>query len=174
MTKVVFLDIDGVLNKNVFDEPSGTCGIDPENIAALNHIVESTRAALVLSSSWRHHVHNMNVNLMGFGLMLRTHGLDLRAHFVGMTEPDHVTPPRPTRKGEGDWDLGRRPKQIHAWLNHHYWVKDYVILDDLDMADELSEEARKHFIRTDGDVGLTLADAARAVEILNGTQEQAA
>lgn len=52
--KVIFLDIDGVLNSSKtvdrnFDYPE----LDPRNLAVLQEIVNKTDAVLVLISSWK-------------------------------------------------------------------------------------------------------------------------
>ena len=53
---VLFLDVDGVLNRTGF-RPMTSVGlrswIEPELAAHLNHVCMATGAALVLSSSWR-------------------------------------------------------------------------------------------------------------------------
>lgn len=64
--KVLFLDIDGVLNHFAFllgrashpamtnDETSGTEWIDPDCVAHLNAIIARSGAKVVISSSWRY------------------------------------------------------------------------------------------------------------------------
>ena len=53
--KVIFLDIDGVLNNEYSKTraPSGVIGIDGDKVKRLRKIVESTGAKLVLTSSWK-------------------------------------------------------------------------------------------------------------------------
>ncbi len=46
--KVIFLDIDGVLNRD-----DGGVKIEEEFVKRLAHIVEETEAEIILSSSWR-------------------------------------------------------------------------------------------------------------------------
>lgn len=54
--KVIFLDIDGVMN-SVATRPQDPRGLldflDPVNVAVLNTIVQATGAVVVVSSSWR-------------------------------------------------------------------------------------------------------------------------
>lgn len=58
-TKVIFLDIDDVLNgiksKSYFINEQGQvfCGIDKDKMRRLVHIVEETGAKIILNSSWR-------------------------------------------------------------------------------------------------------------------------
>lgn len=67
MKRIIFLDIDGVLNSAQFlaGSTSGegvvivngafdaTAHIDPQRVARLNRLIEATDAEVVLSSSWR-------------------------------------------------------------------------------------------------------------------------
>ena len=54
--KVIFLDIDGVMN-SVNTRPQDPRGLidflDPRNVSVLNAIVEATGAVVVVSSTWR-------------------------------------------------------------------------------------------------------------------------
>lgn len=71
MNKFIFLDIDGVMNSNLFysertqdkryDEwikdhsqhiAWGACNIDPKAVKRLNKITDATKAKIVVSSSW--------------------------------------------------------------------------------------------------------------------------
>ena len=52
--KVIFLDIDGVLNCQSSKSRCGVyVGIDADKVARLREIVDETGAKIVLSSSWR-------------------------------------------------------------------------------------------------------------------------
>ena len=54
--KVIFLDIDGVLNSEEFymrEDPLSDGIIDPANLVYVRRIVDETGAQLVLTSSWR-------------------------------------------------------------------------------------------------------------------------
>lgn len=54
--KVIFLDIDGVLNSEEYALSLGMVGmlgIDPDKVRILDRILEATGAKLVISSSWR-------------------------------------------------------------------------------------------------------------------------
>ncbi len=67
MKRIIFLDIDGVLNSALFraEHTNGegvtivngafdaTAHIDPQRVARLNRLIEATDAEVVLSSSWR-------------------------------------------------------------------------------------------------------------------------
>lgn len=52
--KVLFLDVDGVLNCRTTEERfMGFLGIDPELVKLVDKIVDKTGCKVVLSSSWR-------------------------------------------------------------------------------------------------------------------------
>jgi hypothetical protein len=50
MTKIIFIDIDGVLNR---EDTIYIAEIDPDLVAILKKIVSKTKAKIVLSSTWR-------------------------------------------------------------------------------------------------------------------------
>lgn len=54
--KCIFMDVDGVLNCRYTKERHGPfIGIDPKLVKIFNHIIEKTKAKVVLSSTWRLH-----------------------------------------------------------------------------------------------------------------------
>lgn len=130
--KIVFLDIDGVLN---------TCdgvetGINRALVEHLNQLVRDTGASVVVSSSWR------IVGLRQIRATLREHG------FVG-----RVCGVTPISSG------GVRGLEIQAWLDNCRWpVAGLVILDDNDDMAHLGP----HLVRTDYRRGLTPDDVAAA------------
>lgn len=102
--KVVFLDIDGVLNSEEYAlslGKGGMLGINPEAVKILDRILEATGAKLVISSSWR-----------GSSDLLA----DIRSNvgeYIGIT-------PRLS---------GIRGSEVKAWLDDNP-VDRYAILDD--------------------------------------------
>jgi hypothetical protein len=146
--KVCFLDIDGVLNSDRYLAPmrgqkkSWENWIDPSAIATLNGIVAFVPGVrFVLSSAWRlaHTVFQMQALLDGRGF----HG-----QLIDKTP-----------------DLGgARSGEIKAWLRTRTDVERYAVLDD---QDDAGWGISRHFVQTDGAVGLTDADVARVVEILS-------
>jgi len=82
MAKVLFLDIDGVLNASYESEPL----ILPECARRFNRIIRETGAKVVISSSWRNFVHGGLMIQLGFQTLLRTHGV--HCQIVGVTQPD--------------------------------------------------------------------------------------
>lgn len=109
--KVIFLDIDGVLNSDeYFDkiEKLNIQGIqseiDVEKIKLLKRALDETGAKVVLSSSWRYTRKAQNLK-------------ELLANFEIYTES---TP----------YIHGKRGLEIKQWLLDNPEVEDFVILDD--------------------------------------------
>lgn len=158
--KVIFLDIDGVLNV-CYPEYDGYGSLfHPEFVKSLEDIIIATDAKLVISSSWRYS------------------GLDkMRAMWKDRNLPGEIidiTPDGWILYKQGlipqDYDRGH---EIKYWLEHNE-VENYVIIDD--DTDMLSEQL-SHFVRTannrhhknsvDLGYGLTEECAIKAIKILN-------
>lgn len=150
MKKIVFLDIDGVLNGH---GDLHAYSINPRCVEQLNYILMCTEANLVLSSSWRYLVISEAMTVRGFEVLLRSHGVNACSKLLGITRPDK----------EGD-EFDERDRQILDWLkeNRGEDLVSYVALDDT----PLPLLGRRH-IQTDPFVGLTREDADKAIEVLN-------
>jgi hypothetical protein len=109
--KIIFLDIDGVLNCRKTPNPRKLpYVVDPKLLRRFKRLLERTGAKVVLSSTWRYD----------------PAGLFSARHW-GIPFID-VTP-----------DMPKRPRcsEILAWLKAHPKVKRYAVIDDED--DELDE-----------------------------------
>lgn len=155
--KIVFLDIDGVLvNRNSLVQQSGMRARgDRDCVAALNRIIESTNASIVVSSTWRFGgLQNIREILYSWGV---------KARIIDIT-------PDLTRKQEGLYHAVTRGFEIYRWLcDHSLEVEQWVILDD-EQDDDMAPWVH---VRTVFETGLTQADADRAIGILQA-QPQAA
>lgn len=184
--KLIFLDIDGVLNGHKFCKAAQSTGIDPTRVRELNRIVRRTGAAVVLSSAWRYMVHGKAMTLDGFGYMLRTHGV-AGVKLVGLTIPDEVCPAckhdhrrrggGPSRvkvSDTGEYSCRRcgtthsRGGQITRWVLDNLPVggvskTPYVVIDDLDLG---IRHAGHPFVQTNGKLGLTRAKADEVIRLL--------
>ena len=135
---MIFLDIDGVLAPIRRWDRYGD--LDPACLRALNEIVASSRADVVVSSTWRH-----GKTVAELQEMLEAGG------FAGFV----------LDKTPADLPGGGRGDEIAAWLAEHA-VDGYVIIDDhADMG-----ELRTHLVQTHPAHGLQPADVARAIAIL--------
>lgn len=137
--KVIFLDVDGVLNTPKLIKRFGYDHVDPVLTALLARIVRETGARIVLSSTWR--IDEKDRKLVEAALA--QHGLEL----FGST-PVH-------KKEYPDWV--RRCEEISAWLQGNQ-VSKFAILDDLDDAG-----IEGSFFQTDEDLGLTVEIAERVI-----------
>lgn len=152
--KIIFLDIDGVLNS------WSTCyKITTEKLKLLNDLIEQTDAKIVISSSWRVGSKDVKDFLDKNFSKNRTFRLDnpnqelidniFYKNTIALT--DTFGPNR------GD--------EIKRWLDTHSdEVESYVIFDDdSDMLDEQLE----HFVQTDTYYGITDREIHLASLILN-------
>lgn len=179
--KILFLDLDGVLNSSAYfqslaervaqglgDESSlqqyASAMLDPEAIWELNRIVQATSAVVVISSSWRH-----GHPLTHISRMLRFRGFE--GHIIGATPelPHGVHTPAfqkflDENPGHIDGTRNCRGNEIQAWLDVVPAVTKFVILDDShDFGHLFSFHVHTPLLR-----GLLPEHANRAIEILNG------
>lgn len=151
--KIVFLDVDGVLNSDKFyNELLADEGIDcfredildQRAIGRVARIIRDTEARVVISSSWRWDTQSMDrllEQLKAFGIEpVDTTILDMR---VNMSRAD----------------------EIKLWLDQHPEVTDYVVLDDDIMN---IPEVGRHHIKTNMSRGLESNHVEQAKKILNG------
>lgn len=145
--KIIFLDIDGVLNDH---SPmcNGYCGIKAECVEQLNRILATAPdAKIVVHSAWRYLLYDGDLPIRFFENLLLSHGVDCLNRLHGRTRWDSV--------GGHEAD---RVSQIREYVIDH-GVECFAVLDDLDLQME-------NFVRTDGSRGLTRDDADRAICIL--------
>lgn len=163
--KIIFLDIDGVLNHEYFyrglskyprRKERYISEINRESVENLNLIIERTGASVVLSSSWRilHSIEDVQsyLNEQGF-----------TGKIIDKT-------PRLNNK------CSYRGNEIILWMQEneklvgpYYNFNSYVILDD---DSDMLYWQRKNFIHTDRTTGLTERDAKKAINILLGVRNR--
>lgn len=141
MTKVLFLDIDGVLLPgraytlpNQTNNPYVTI-FDPCAVAMLNKALETSGRKIVLHSSWIKH------NEADW----------LFDHIVGQgVSPDFFHEDWTTNR-----DLHWRYDRVRDWLSRHKEVTDFVIVDD---EPALHDDAhlQPHLVLTNFDEGITV------------------
>ena len=149
--KVVFLDIDGVLNSEdyVYSYREYGIAIDPTRMVLLKQIIDETNAKIVLSTSWREHWEKTPNECGKIGLQINNIFSQYNLEILDKT-PNLRT---------------RREQEIWYWLNKHPQVKNFVVLDDMFLCAEFLDG---HFIKTSNHFdGLDEADVEKAIGILN-------
>lgn len=134
--KVIFLDIDGVLNNNSDRE------ISSDKLKLLSELVSKTGADVVLSSSWRYGWNQPRLNQPGTRIyrlkqLLKNNGIVIK-DTIGLDLTKSI--------------------QIKNYLNTNM-ISNYIVLDDepIDIA---------NLVKTNGNIGLTQSDCQKAFQLL--------
>ncbi len=168
--KIIFLDIDGVLNSEksaeYYCEEYGATVFNQNikkdaptiqevrwgawNVFFLRKIIKETGAKVVLSSTWR-----TRYDIATFGKFFALYDFS-DIEIIG------ITPKLPHRE---------RGNEIAQFLDNFQYqsrfsdeITQYVILDD---DNDMLESQKDYFVQTDFDFGLTEKDALKAIKILN-------
>lgn len=163
MCKVIFLDVDGVLNCSTsksycHDDICGVItGIDSDKVKRLAKIVEVTGAEIVLSSDWKDGWSKYYTSPKPSHAKY----LDNHLYKKGRLTIKDKTP----NTSKGSWFRG---EEILAYLRSHKDVENYVILDDTFFEDFSIKEISEHLVLTEYKVGLTDDDVEKAIKILGG------
>ena len=148
MSKVLFLDVDGVLNNGEYYSsdrfkenqlPYPLNKFDPKCIERLNYILKSTNANIVVSSSWR-----FDKGLQGI------------FDRVGIIRPIiGITPwgERYTLRGQ----------EIQDYITKHD-IEKYCIIDD---DDDMLETQMPYLVKCDDNIGLNDDNMKMAIKVLN-------
>ena len=163
--KVIFLDIDGVLNTEIYVRhffniatfgKTKSChdefGVLFDSVAVewLSYIINETGAEIVISSTWKYN---------GLGsLVSMWEKRKLPGRIIGIT---------PTIKSDQSLSFKERAErgnEIRAWLENNPEVESCVIIDD---DDDMLEYQMPFFIQTDPIYGITGREAESAIRILN-------
>ena len=161
--KVIFLDIDGVLNSNFWNDThqreisDGTL-IDEEKVMLFGQLIRNTNAKVILHSGWK------------FWLDSEVKPLCREAeHLISMLKKegikvDGVTPDYTTEEIRKSKKFSLvKASEILAWVSQHDNVEKWIVIDDLDLH---NEEIRKHQILTDASIGLTAENICEAERLL--------
>jgi len=169
MEKYIFLDIDGVLaTPKSIEGVGGEWRIEDEKQELLKHIIDSTGAKIVLSSSWRKWDLETTIEFMkeeGFWFADLIVGVTIRAYqYLDRTKKIHLSIPRGVEIQQ--WiDTNIHSENGKNWerkkLGKDY---QYVILDD---DSDMLYVQRNNFVHTHSTLGLTKDECNRAIEILN-------
>ena len=120
--KVIFLDIDGVLNTNYTKETtsSGVIFVEDNKIKILKQIIDETDAKVVLSSTWRYGWTDSDRSMFAQDF----NELKEKLEEFGITLYDK-TP-------IFDYYMRKRGEEIQEYLRGRDDIDGYVIIDDLD------------------------------------------
>ena len=166
MSKILFLDIDGVLNTERQHDRCVETGaayvdnfgydFDPVAVANLKKIVDETGADIVISSSWKF-----------WGLSTMQKLWDSRGLPGKILD---VTPNNVSDELLLSVDLSRmdmpagKGSEIKEWLSASGQnVIHYAILDDVP---DMLPEQQSHFVQTDPRIGITQDDVNKVISIL--------
>lgn len=161
--RIVFLDIDGVLNNSTWSRPRGAVNVDPRCVAVLNGLVRPG-VEWVLSSTWR-----------GDGSIQARNAVEIELRRLGWSGRFTASTPclRPTTSSiYTDYSRGAqatRGDEISAWLaaeGHEKaslgsGVRLAILDDDSDVGN-----LRPFLVEVDERVGLTSEDVGRALSLL--------
>ena len=152
--KLIFLDIDGVLNCiSTKARCQGCIGIDDLKVKLLKQIIDNTNAKIVLTSTWKTEW-NKNLEECDYaGKYLNNKLKKQKLWILDKTE-----------------DNGKnRGKGIYDWIKK-YNVDNWLVLDD-EIFKDYDEEIVRHWVKTDfydNNGGLQKNHIEKAIKILNG------
>jgi len=157
--KVIFCDVDGVLNnpKTRGHTPTGFMGVSNDLIRNLKKLVEYSGARIVLSSDWRL-TRDDPEHRKDYRYLTRK----LKS-IAGLEIFDHTD----------DISWNQRGQEIRKYLNDHPDINGYVVLDDEPFRTFQIFGVASNLVLTVPDMGLTDADIERAAMILSGQQVEA-
>ena len=158
MSKVIFLDIDGVLNRDVTMDrtPQGFIGVEDCLVDNLAEIVRETGADIVLSSDWKNYWQTEYDKCGPEGQYL-----------VDKLAKKHLKiKDKTVDASRGRDGFSGRGRGINAYLGQHPEVTNYLVLDDVRFMD-FDEDILRHFIHTQERDGLIPTDVLLSIRILN-------
>jgi hypothetical protein len=158
MRSVIFLDCDGVINcvspsyTTSYYRPDGSVTyFDEHLVQRLNWLIKKTDADVVISSSWRYDMEDLQ-------RQMELNGFEFQGRVIGYT-------PTLTHRGE----------EIQAWLDEHHDVKCFVVLED-EVQDVCGEKcniiSKLDVIEVNPEVGLTHQNVVNAYHILTACERR--
>lgn len=167
--KIIFLDIDGVLNtsetnKKIPKEQRkyGIIGIEETKVQILKRIIEETNAKIVLNSIWNLDFRKEGSKIIAenekaLELLKKLKKYNLEIYDITPEVPNHM-----------------KKNQIEAWLTNHPNIITFVIIDD-EIADLITYYKNNQLVKTNffpskeqnGECGLCERQADEAIKILN-------
>jgi len=148
--KIIFLDIDGVLNSHRTVKAYGRYGflgfkdeyyLDPVAVKMIEHLCQTLDVKVVISSSWR-----LGAKLEEFKQLFDHY--QVKIPVIGFTPSFHD---------------GVRGDEIQFYLDENKDVTHYVILDD---DSDMLDSQKEHFVHVDRADGLSSQNLEDCVRIL--------
>jgi hypothetical protein len=159
--KVIFLDIDGVLNNWTDGSDEHGHIFNTKMVENLRNIIDSTNSKIVISSSWK---------IQGLDFLRNLWKIRKLPGEILDTTPNVVD----IRDTDGYYDLVDRGHEIKQWLlDTEYDIENYCIIDDIS---DMLPEQMDNFVMTSNNFshvdsfrgyGLTKICSEKAIEILN-------
>lgn len=155
--KIIFLDIDGVLNCKTSRSRCGIyVGIDDDKLSLLAKIAGATGAKIVLVSTWKNYWQKNPKDKFKQDDLANYLDKKFKKHNLEVYDK--------TSDSLGGLYFSRGESILYFVYRNK--VTYYVILDDMQF-DYDGCDLTDNFIKTDIATGLTQENAARAIEILN-------
>lgn len=160
--KLIFLDIDGVLNYDGYSRftSTGAMFVDPVLIKRLKKIIDFTGARVVLSSTWRSGIFDIRDGKNNTTDARDAAELIAELHKYGVEIYSATPLCGPAMRGS------EIKMFLDGWRGEN--IENFVILDDIPVMYPYSGR----FVHTDYREGLTEADVDRAIEILGALPAQ--
>ena len=154
--KIIFLDVDGVLNcSSTKDRCMGYIGIEDKKVSYLKQIVDTTKASIVLVSTWKYYWHKEKE--MKWKQDEMANYLDDKLSEVGLYIWDKTK------------EVQKRGKEIKNFIDElnarNIEVEKFVILDD-EVLDYIEEGLSNNLVHTNYLIGLTINDSIKAINTL--------
>lgn len=157
--KAIFLDVDGVLNRDETEElsPKGLTGIEDCLVYNLYLLVDYSDAKIILSSDWKNEW-EPEYSKCGLDGKYLVKKLEARKLSIYDKTDD---------SSDGSNIYSWRGVGIKRYLKEHPEIDNYVILDDK-FFEDFDEELLKHLVYMENYAGFTGKYLKHAAEILGG------
>ena len=174
--KIIFLDIDGVLNSDQYNRwkhkhhmrNQGFGSIDPRECYRMARFCEEHNVKLVISSSWRNgnswkQTYDEFMNEGFEGLPYRHHGMKVLAPYIVGVTPYCESRHRGTEiQCFFDITNGKYPTYKKV-MKEDFVIANYCIVDD---DDDMLKSQMNNFVQTDPLIGITRKDYRKIKQIL--------
>lgn len=155
--KVLFLDVDGVLNTRNTKWSEKTKGIEDKLLRYLKIILDKTKCKIVLSTAWR--LYEQYKDILIHELKTRA---DINTNDIIIGE----TPSMPNCKRSTE--ISTFIHRYNSDMSNKYYIYNFAVIDDLPLHRyPNSRFLLPHFVRTDKYVGISIVNVVNCIQILN-------